>query len=284
MGSVNYALMAACVLLVIVFGSSSNLAAAYGVAVTTTMVITTILLFRVMVRRWQWHRYVAMAVTGVFLVVDMAFFSANVVKIPAGGWVPLAIGAIVFTVMVVWRNGRSELGIKLREDHPLEVERFIGSITRHPQVRVPGTAVYLARHIGTVPPALLANLRANEVIHETVLLVEVRSADEPRIPPAARPVVHDLGEGFHQIRLTYGFMEQPDVPKGLASIATSRFGFDPDDAMYFIGRETVIPQGRGPRRVLTAMYAILHRNATGSSTYFQLPPDRVFEVGTQVAF
>jgi KUP system potassium uptake protein len=282
-GTVNYALMVACVLLVIAFGSSSNLAAAYGIAVTTTMVITTLLLYRVIRNRWTWARPFAVALVGVFLIIDVAFFSANVVKIPAGGWVPLVIAGVVFTVMVVWRNGRAKLGVQLREHEPLDVERFIGSIATHPQVRVPGTAVYLARDVGTAPAALLRNLRANEVIHETVLLVEVRSADEPRVPPAARAVVHDLGEGFHQVRLTYGFMEQPNVPAALKAIVTGGFGFDPDDAMYFIGRETVIPQGRGFRRIPAVIYGILHRNATGSSAYFQLPPDRVFEVGMQIA-
>ena len=282
-GTVNYALMVACVALVIAFGSSSNLAAAYGVAVTTTMVITTLLLYRVIRNRWAWARPLAIALVGVFLIVDVAFFSANVVKIPAGGWVPLVIATVVFGVMVVWRNGRAKLGVQLREHEPLEVERFIGSIATHPQVRVPGTAVYLARDVGTAPAALLRNLRANEVIHETVILVEVRSADEPRVTPAARATVHDLGEGFHQVRLTYGFMEQPNVPAALAAIVTHGFGFDPDDAMYFIGRETVIPQGRRFRRIPAVIYGILHRNATGSNAYFQLPPDQVFEVGMQIA-
>lgn len=144
-------------------------------------------------------------------------------------------------------------------------------------------SIYLARDVGTAPAALLRNLRANEVIHETVVLVEVRSADEPRVPPAARATVNDLSEGFHQIRLTYGFMEQPNVPAALAAIVTHGFGFDPDDAMYFIGRETLIPQGRRFRRIPAVIYGILHRNATGSSAYFQLPPDRVFEVGMQIA-
>jgi KUP system potassium uptake protein len=281
-GSVNYALMVACVALVVGFRSSSNLAAAYGIAVTTTMVITTVLLYRVILRRWRWPRSVAVALVAVFLAVDVAFFAANIVKIPAGGWVPLVIAAVVFAVMLVWRDGRTKLGVRLREHDPLPVERFIGSLAAHPQLRVPGTAVYLARDVGSAPPALLRNLRANEVIHETVVMVEVRSADEPRVQTAGRAEVHDLGDGFFQIRLTYGFGEQPDVPGALAKIVTHGFGFDPDDAVYFIGRETVLPSGRGWRRLPSMLYRVLHRNATGSSAYFQLPPERVFEVGMQV--
>ncbi len=282
-GSVNFALMVACVALVVGFGSSSNLAAAYGIAVTTTMVITTVLLYRVIRRRWRWSGWAAVALVGLFLTVDVSFFAANIVKIPAGGWVPLVIAGLAFTIMLVWRDGRTKLGVVLREHDPLPVERFIGSIAAHPQVRVPGTAVYLARNVGSAPPTLLRNLRANEVIHETVVMVEVRSADEPRVPPAGRADVHDLGEGFFQIRLTYGFMEQPDVPGALSAIVKHGFGFDPEDAVYFVGRETVLPSGRGWRRLPSMLYRVLHRNATGSSAYFQLPPDRVFEVGMQVA-
>ena len=281
-GSVNYTLMVACVALVIAFGTSSNLAAAYGIAVTTTMVLTTILLYRVIRRRWNWAWLPATAVVGTFLAVDIAFFSANIIKIPAGGWVPLLIATAVFTVMVIWRNGRAALGLQLHEDEPLAVERFIGSIAAHPQIRVPGTAVYLARDVRSAPNALLRNLRANEVIHETVLLVEVRSADAPRVPPAARGEVHDLGEGFRQVRLTYGFMERPDVPAALAAMATADFGFDSEDATYFVGRESVIPRGRGLQRIPAMLYGILHRNTTGSSAYFRLPSEKVFEVGMQV--
>ena len=280
--TVNYGLMLACVLLVVTFGSSSNLAGAYGIAVTSTMLITTALLYRVIRLRWAWAWLPTAALIGGFLIVDVAFFAANIVKIPAGGWVPLVIAVVVFVVMLVWRDGRAKVGVHLREDQPFPVERFIGSIAAHPQIRVPGTAVYLAREVGSAPAALLQNLRANEVIHERVVMVEVRSADRPRVPPAARAEVHDLGEGFFQIRLTYGFIEQPDVPAALAAIIIGGFGFDPDDATYFIGRETVIPKERGIRRIPAVLYGILHRNATGSSAYFRLPPHKVFEVGMQL--
>lgn len=274
--------MVACVALVLAFRSSTNLAAAYGIAVTTTMVITTLLLYRVVRHRWGWGRLAANTLIGLFLLVDLAFFAANVVKIPSGGWVPLLIASLIFSIMLLWRNGRAKLTLKLTGPEPVPIERFVGSIAAHPQVRVPGTATYLARDVSTAPPALLRNLRANEVIHETVVMVEVRSADEPRVPPAGRSTVHNLGEGFFQIRLTYGFMERPDVPAALASIVTGGFGFDPEDAIYFLGRETVIPRARGLRRIPAALYGFLHRNATGTSTYFRLPTDKVFEVGTQI--
>jgi KUP system potassium uptake protein len=277
--AVNYGLMVACVALVVAFGSSANLAAAYGVAVTTTMVITTLLLNRLVRERWHWNPVAATALIGVFLVVDVAFFSANVLKIPAGGWVPLVIAAGVFLVMVVWRAGRMEVRLQLREHEPVPVERFIASVATHPQMRVPGTAVYMARSIDTTPPTLLRNLRANEVLHETVVLTEVSSANEPRIPQARRATVHDLGDGFFQVRLTYGFMERPDVPQALSDIVSSQFGFDPEDAVYFVGHETVIPTGHGIRRLYASLYAMLQRNVTGSSAYFRLPADKLFEVG-----
>ncbi len=281
-GSVNYGLMIACIALVVGFGSSSNLAAAYGVAVTTTMVITTLLLYRVAARQWGWRSWQAGLVISGFLAVDFAFFAANIIKIPVGGWVPLVIGGAVFGVILIWRSGRARLSTKLHEDDPLPIERFIASIQEHPQRRVPGTAVYLTRNASTAPQALLQNLRANEVLHERILLVEVRSAGVPRMLPAARFNLHELGDGFFQIRLTYGFIEQPDVPAALAAIVVGRFGFDPTDAVYFVGKERVVSGHRGLRRVPDTIYAVLHRNATRASDFFHLPPDRVFELGVQI--
>jgi KUP system potassium uptake protein len=252
------------------------------VAVTTTMVITTLLLNRLVRERWHWNRIAATAMIGVFLVVDVSFFGANVLKIPAGGWVPLVIACLVFLVMAVWRAGRNEVALQLREYEPVPVERFIASVAAHPQTRVPGTAVYMTRSVDTTPATLLRNLRANEVLHETVVLAEVRSADEPRIPRARRASVHDLGDGFFQVRLNYGFMDRPDVPGALADIVTRHFGFDPEDAVYFVGRETIIPTGRGFRRLFASLYAVLQRNVAGSSAYFRLPPDKLFEVGVHL--
>ncbi|HSM44087.1 MAG TPA: KUP/HAK/KT family potassium transporter, partial [Acidimicrobiia bacterium] len=241
LGAINYLLMITCVGVVFAFGSSSNLAAAYGVAVTTTMVITSALLYVVMRYRWGWSPATSVGLTVVFLAIDLAFFSANIIKLPAGGWFPLAVGLLVLVLMVVWKAGRRRLVHRLRAGE-LPIERFIGSIAAHPQRRVPGTAVYLYSELGYTPPPLLANLRHNEVLHETVLIVTVQWTTSPRVPRATRVTVHGLGEGFHQVLVRYGFTETPEVPRALADFATADFGFDPDDAVYVVGKETVLPR------------------------------------------
>jgi KUP system potassium uptake protein len=241
--AVNWALMILCVGLVLSFRSSTALAAAYGVAVTTTMVITTTLLFVVMRERWKWSLPVAGSITAVFLVIDLIFFSANIVKVPAGGWFPLVVGAIVFILMTTWHRGRALLGARLRKGE-LTIERFIGSITEHPQQRVAGTAVYLSPEPGAAPPALLTNLRHNEVIHERIVLLAVQTAGRPRVPKARRATVHSQGEGFFSIILRFGFFEAPDVPTALSEIVDQDFGFDPTEVVYVLGSESVISTDR----------------------------------------
>ncbi|MFQ5523190.1 MAG: potassium transporter Kup [Acidimicrobiia bacterium] len=281
-GTVNWLLMLACIGVVFSFGSSSNLAAAYGVAVTTTMVITTTLFYIVMRHRWGWSRFVAGGLTTIFMVVDLAFFFANILKIPQGGWFPLAVGLLVMGIMITWKLGRLRLSKELRKGD-LPIERFIGSIVSNPQPRVPGTAVYLAAEVGTTPPALLANLRNNGVIHETVLLVSVQWVSTPRVPKAARATRHELGEGFYQVVLQFGFLELADVPKALEELTVAGFGFDPTDAVYFLGKESVIMvRRRGIRSLPDRLFALMHRNATSAANFFHLPAKRVMEVGVQV--
>jgi KUP system potassium uptake protein len=279
---INWTLMVACVGLVVSFRTSTALAAAYGVAVTTTMVITTILLYFVMRERWGWSAARAGLLTSLFLVVDLAFFAANIVKVPAGGWFPLVVGALVFMLMTTWKSGRRQLTAALRRGD-LPIERFIGSITLHPQLRVPGTAVYLFPDPGVTPPALLINLRHNEVLHETVVLVAVQTSTVPRVPQVRRATIHDLGEGFVQVVLHFGFMDDPNVPKALINIVDPEFGFDPDDATYFVGRETILTTSTGIARWRAALYALMHRNASSAVQYFSLPPGQVIEIGKQVA-
>lgn len=283
LGAVNYLLMITCLAVVFSFQNSTALAAAYGVAVTTTMVITSALLYVVMRTRWGWSPWTAGTLTTGFLVIDLAFFSANIIKIPDGGWFPLAVGLLVLLLMVTWKTGREQLTKRTRSGE-LTTERFIGSIASHPQERVNGTAVYLFSNIGATPPPLLANLRHNGVLHETILIVTVEWTTAPRVPRAKRATVHDLGEGFFQILLRYGFVESPDVPGALANITTAEFGFDPDDAVYVVGNETVLPhEGRTWLAMRDRIFAVMHRNATSPIRFFELPPERVIEVGSQVA-
>ncbi len=184
--------------------------------------------------------------------------------------------------MTTWTRGRSLLAARLRRGE-LSLERLIGSLATHPQARVPGTAVYLFPEPGAVPPALLANLRHNEVLHETVLVVAVRTGPVPRVPHAARAAVHEMGEGFYQVVLTYGFFEPPDVPSALSTIVAADFGFDPTDAVYVVGRETVIPSERpGMALWRDHLFSFLQRNASAATGHFQLPVNQVIEVGSQV--
>lgn len=280
--AVNWALMVLCVGLVLSFRSSTALAAAYGVAVTTTMVITTTLLFVVMRERWKWSLPVAGSITGVFLVIDLVFFSANIVKVPSGGWFPLVVGAVVFILMTTWHRGRALLAARLRRGE-LTIERFIGSITEHPQQRVAGTAVYLFPEPGATPPALLANLRHNEVIHERIVLLAVRTAGRPRVPKARRAAVHNQGEGFFSIILRFGFFESPDVPTALSEIVDQDFGFDPTEVVYVLGSERVISTDRpGMARWREHLFAFMHRNAANAAGYFGLPSEKVIAIGSQI--
>jgi len=279
--TINWLLMVASVALVVGFQSSGNLAAAYGIAVTTTMVITALLLYMVMRERWAWGMAPAAALTAVFLVIDAAYFGANILKFLDGGWVPLVVGFLVFTIMTTWRQGRSALeSNRLRSQPP--VERFIGSIVDHPQERVPRIAVYMVSEIGTTPAALLANLRHHEVLHEVVALVTVRMLHRPVVLRARRTTIYALGEGFVQITLTYGFMEQPRVPEDLASIVSKDFGFEPEDASYFLSKESIVVETVGFRGLGVRLFSLMHRNALGAAGYFGLPLDRVIEVGSQV--
>lgn len=279
---VNWALMVACIGLVLGFRSSSALAAAYGVAVTTTMVVTTVLFYLVARHRWGWSPRVTWLVTGIFMVVDLAFFAANLVKIPDGGWFPLVAGLAIFVVMTTWRRGRKILYTRLRRGEASVADFVDGLDTEHLN-RVPHTGVYMFPEPDRVPPALLANLRANEALHESVVILSVRTTDRPRLLNAERTEVSEVGKGFYQVVLTYGFAEEPHVPRDLDELIDVP-DCDPDHSTYFLGRETV----RSTKAVANMarwrerLFATLHRNAISAADYFGLPPNRVVEIGTPI--
>lgn len=278
---VNWALMVACIALVVGFGSSSNLAAAYGVAVTTTMVITTLLFAVVARERWRWSRWVVGGITGAFLVVDLAFWAANLLKIPHGGWFPLVVGGLLMTVMTTWRRGRAILTERVKSA-VIPAADFVGQIERHPPNRVPGIAVFLYSHSGATPPALLHNLKHNRVLHEHVLLVSVATEDRPTVPAQLRAHVTALGGGLQQVVLRYGFMEEPDVPADLRKAAIG-VELKPMNTTYFLGRETIV-RSRTHRmaRWRVALFRVMNRNALSASAFFRLPPNRVVELGAQI--
>jgi KUP system potassium uptake protein len=282
--AVNWALMAACIALVIGFGSSAALAAAYGVAVTSTMLITTVLFYVVLRERFGWPLGRAVALCGLFLAIDAAFLGANLFKIPAGGWFPLLVAAGMFSLMTTWRTGRRLVAERnRRNDVPLrELVTGIGgnqALSR----RVPGTAVYLFSTPGLAPPALVANLRHNDALHERVIITSVVTATEPRVLPARRATVDEVGPGVHQVVLHYGFMEEPNVPQGLCQGAARRLAIDPARVTYFLGAELIqVTEREGMAMWREHLFAVISRNATPAALYFDLPLAQTITLGTAI--
>ncbi len=278
---VNWILLAACVGLVWGFGSSANLAAAYGIAVTATMIITSVMIGVFAAEHWRWSRRKLVALIGLFLVVDLAFLSANLIKIPHGGWFPLVAAALVFYVMTTWRTGRRQLSFKLkRAQQPMKA--MIASLARSKVARIEGTAVYLFPNPGNVPPAFLANLRHNQAVHESVVFLAVKTSDMPRVPRARRDVIEHLGSRFYQVTMHYGFMEEPDVPTELRQMM-AEVAFDPLHTTYFLGKEHVISNpDEGINGFRERLFNFMHRNARSAADYFKLPVDRVIEIGIPV--
>ncbi|MPZ53668.1 MAG: potassium transporter Kup [Acidimicrobiia bacterium] len=279
---INWLMMVACVGLVIGFRSSSNLAAAYGVAVTATMVITSVLFSVVLRERWRWSPALSVAVTGFFLVIDLGFFGANMVKIPDGGWFPLVVAAGVFLLFTTWKSGRRILGERIREAAP-SLQNFLEGIRESHPTRVPSQAVYMYGNPRGAPPALINNLKHNHVIHERVLVVSVRTEERPRVKPADRYEVSPMGDGFYRITLHHGFMQDANVPAMLMHVEIEGERVDIDKVSYFMGRETLLPTDRpGMRLWRERLFALMARNATNAGEFFHLPPDRVVEVGFHV--
>jgi KUP system potassium uptake protein len=280
--SVNWALMVACIAMVIGFGSSARLASAYGVAVTTTMVITTVLLFFVARERWHWSLPAAAALAAIFLVVDLAFFAANIFKVAEGGWLPLLVGLAVVTVMTTWRRGRQLVAGRLRGGR-VPIDAFLSSIAADPPTRVPGATVYLNREPLTAPPALVTNFRVNHVLPEQIVLITVLTEDSAYVPGARRATISHLGQGFFQVNLCFGFAEQPDLPTAIRDHVAPETGISTEATTYVLGIERVVPSsapGMSPPR--EQLFALLHRNAEPASLYFGLPTRQVVEIGQEV--
>ena len=280
--AINWMLMVACVALVVAFGSSSNLAAAYGVAVTTTMVITTLLLLVVEREQWHWRAYAALGLTLLFLIVDVAFWTANLTKIGGGGWFPLVIGALVFTLMTTWKRGREILAQRLRAGTTPFAE-FIERVEAEDPVRVPGTAVFMYSDAQATPPALLNNWRHNRVLHARVILLSVRMEERPRVLRAERVTVHDLGDGFYRVILAFGFMENPDVPQGLRMARHKGLELHAAEISYFLGRERFFATDHPGMAIWREkLFALMSRNSISATDFFSLPPNQVVELGTLV--
>lgn len=281
-GAVNWALMVGVILLVIGFESSGALASAYGVAVTGTMLMTTILVSAVILLLWKWPPILAVPILLGFLLVDGLYFAANVPKIVQGGAFPVIAGLALFVLMTTWKRGKQLLVDRIDEGGlPLPI--FISSIAVQPPHRVQGTAVFLTARPDAVPHALLHNLLHNQVLHEQVVLLTVVYEDIPRVPPSRRFEVDSYGEGFFRVILHFGFTDEPDVPKALKLCHLDELDFSPMRTTYFLSRETVIASKlEGMARWREALFAFMLQNANGNLRFFNLPLNRVIELGTQV--
>jgi KUP system potassium uptake protein len=279
---VNWVLMVACIGLVVGFRESSNLAAAYGVAVTTDMVFTTLLFSAVAAARWKWAWWRVGLLAAAFLVVDLAFWGANLVKIPRGGWFPLVVAAIIFAFMTTWKKGRQILATRLHAT-TLPFDFFLADVQMNPPPRVPGTAIFMYGNSDGTPPALLHNLVHNKVLHERVVLLTVEVQEVSTVDEQERVEVKRLGEGFYRILLRYGFTEDPDIPFALARIDEPGLNLKPMETSYFLGRETLIPSKKpGMALWREYLFSIMSRNARPATSFFALPPNRVVELGAQI--
>jgi len=279
---VNWILMLGVMALVLGFRSSTNLAAAYGIAVTGDMVITTILSAIVFHGLWGWGWPRTLGLAAIFLTIDLAFFGANVLKIPDGGWVPLLMGVVIFTLMTTWHRGRALLFKRIYSE-AIARDPFIMSIGAHPPTIVPGTAVFMTPSQAGVPQALMHNLKHNKVLHERIILATVKIHDIPHVPEAERVAVEHLPYVFHGVVLNYGFKDDPDLPRDLMLCAKYGLELDMKDVSFFIGRDTLIPRLNSEMAFWREkLFVAMFRNADPITNYFKLPPNRVVELGAQI--
>ncbi|OYW08844.1 MAG: potassium transporter Kup, partial [Acidiphilium sp. 37-67-22] len=280
---VNSFLFVIVVLLVLGFGSSAALASAYGIAVTGTFLCDNALAAFVFCRHFNWSLRRTVLVFGAIGLVDFAFFSSNVLKVFDGGWVPLAIGFSLITIMTTWRRGRALLYQRWQQDS-LPLASFLGRLPQSRIVRVPGVAVFLTGNPEYTPSSLLHNLKHNKVLHETVVFVTVRNPGVPFVGDARRAKIEELSEGVYRVLLSFGFMESPNIPRALDLLRERGLPFSPMQISYFLGRETIVaatvPKLGFIRR---AIFLFMLRNAISATEFFKIPSDRVVELGVRIA-
>lgn len=282
MPTVNWLLLGAIVAVVVQFESSQRLAAAYGIAVTGTMVITSLLAFFVLKRLWQWSWVVSVATVGCFLIVDTAFLLANSLKFTQGGWIPIAVGIVLYTVMTTWQQGRKLLGRRLNE-RTISFETLLMRLRTDPPRRIPGTAIYLTAGRRGVPQSLLNNLAINKILHEQVIVLTVIVKDVPWVPRSERIKIRHFGDRLYRVKIYFGFNQEPNVPNALALCKERGLDVDPRSASFFFSREAVVSTprpGMAPWR--ERLFIRLARNTENAMDFFRIPPDRVIELGTVV--
>ncbi|MEO8344165.1 MAG: potassium transporter Kup [Betaproteobacteria bacterium] len=279
--AINWALFLGVVILVVGFGSSTSLAAAYGIAVTGTMATTTVLAYVVARSMWKWSLPASVALFGAFLLIDLAFFSANVLKVSEGGWFPLVFGLGVFTLMSTWKRGRQLLNARLETDS-IPLDTFIASASLGCST-VPGSAVFMTTNLDSVPHALLHSLKHYKSLHSQVILLYAVTLDVPHVPEAQRVVVEPINAQFLKVKVFFGFMDTPDLPRALEWCGEQGLQLDSMDTSFFLGRETLIPKLRSDMAYWREkLFVSMFRNAGDAATYFMLPPNRVVELGSQV--
>ncbi|BDW82175.1 putative potassium transport system protein kup [Erythrobacter sp. Dej080120_24] len=278
---VNWALMVAVIILVLTFQNSSNLASAYGIAVTGAVTIDTLLMAVLLVSVWKWKWWYAAPVVLLFLIVDGAYFAANLTKVPQGGWFPLVVGLIAFTLLTTWSRGRKLMRERMSE-HALPMEIFAKS-AKNSALRVPGTAIFMASSTAGVPSALLHNIKHNKVLHERVVILTVEIGDIPYVDPDQRCEFIDMGDGFFRAKLHYGFMEETDVPTGLKKMERCGGEFDMMQTSFFLSRQTLLPSEKPGMPIWREkIFAWMLRNSASAMDFFKLPTNRVVELGSQV--
>jgi len=280
-GQVNRALMVGSIALVFGFQTSSNLAAAYGIAVCMTMLITTLVLSSIARRLWHWPLWRVLLICGTFMIIELSFVIPNMLKIKQGGWVPLAIGGAVMLTMLTWKRGRAVLAGKFAE-MSLPLDTLISSLERGGAMRAQGTAVYLSLAGNSAPPALLHNLKHNQVLHQVTIILTIQAERTPRIPEEERLEVVSLGSGVWRVVARYGFMEQPNVPEILAACGAHGLACRADKVSFFLGRETIIPTPKNLPLWQAKYFALLSRSSQSAMEFFNLPPNRVIELGAQI--
>jgi KUP system potassium uptake protein len=279
---VNYALMVCCIGVVLAFRGSSGLAGAYGIAVTGTMTLTSVLYGFVLINVWKRPLLRAVLLVGMFLIFDLSYFGANLLKFFQGGWFPLAVAAFVMTAMTTWKQGRYVLSQKLR-DRRLPIDMFLKDLEAHPVCRVRGTAVFLTFSSEGTPPALLHHLKHNLTLHSQVVLLTLSTVDAPVVKDDHRVSIEELGRGFYRVVGRFGYMEQPHVPKVLELAGRQGLSADPGFTTYFMGRETILTTGTSRMSAWRkAFFAFMSRNAQTPMAYFGIPPNRVVEIGAQI--
>ena len=280
---INWALMASTIWLVFSFKSSSNLAGAYGIAVALTMIITTSLAMFVARRKWKWSLLAVFSFGGFLLAIDMVFFVANAVKIPHGGWFPLLVAGLIFVLMTTWKRGRRILSIRLRA-RTKTLAHFMADDVSPDVHRIQGTAVFMTSDAEMTPPALVRNLTHNKILHQRILILSVSTKEVPRVQRADRSTITDLGNGFYRVSSSFGFMEAPTIQEIFASCRLKDLDVDINDVTFFLGRETLIAAKRPGGMALWRehIFAMMSRNAQRATQFFQIPPEQVIEIGSEI--